>query len=86
MAPAVKVDREDKKPPIAKVEPSPEQQPAAKPRRDTEQRHAKPPRREAKSPRHSRAYRVARGDDAQVLRARKAWLRALAHKYGYSDW
>ena len=29
-------------------------------------------------------HNVARGNDAEVMRARKAWLRALAHKYGFS--
>jgi hypothetical protein len=87
-APAVKLDGEDKKPSVAKVESAPAEPPAAKPRRETVQRHAKPPRHGARhGARTSRyAHRVARGGDAQVLRAREAWLRALAHKYGFSHW
>lgn len=29
---------------------------------------------------------VARGDDAEVMRSRQAWLRDLAHKYGFKSW
>jgi hypothetical protein len=31
-------------------------------------------------------YATARGDDAQVMRERAAWLRELARKYGYERW
>ena len=29
---------------------------------------------------------AARGDEAAVLRSRQAWLRGLAHKYGFNEW
>jgi hypothetical protein len=29
---------------------------------------------------------AARGDDAAALRGRQAWLRGLAHKYGFREW
>lgn len=29
---------------------------------------------------------IARGDDAAVMRSRQAWLRGLAHKYGFKEW
>lgn len=29
---------------------------------------------------------VARGGEADVLRSRQAWLRGLAHKYGFREW
>jgi hypothetical protein len=29
---------------------------------------------------------VSRGDDAEVMRSRQAWLRDLAHKYGFKSW
>lgn len=32
------------------------------------------------------SYANARGDEAEVLRDRAAWLRQLAHKYGYEQW
>jgi len=83
-APAAKLDRKDNKPSVAKVEPALTEPPAAKPQSDTVRRHAKPPRRDARISRH--AHRAARGDDRHVLRARQAWLRALAHKYGFSHW
>jgi hypothetical protein len=32
-------------------------------------------------------YQIAsRGGEAEVMRGRQAWLRGLAHKYGYSSW
>ena len=87
--PAVKVEREEKTPPVAKVTPAPEQHPAAKPQRVSKRRHARPARHAAKPSRRAFAdvrHNVVRGNDAQVMRARRAWLRALAHKYGYNDW
>jgi hypothetical protein len=32
------------------------------------------------------SLQLARGGDAAVLRSRQAWLRGLAHKYGFSAW
>ncbi len=33
-----------------------------------------------------RQHFAARGDEAAVLRGREAWLRGLAHKYGFREW
>jgi hypothetical protein len=38
----------------------------------------------ASEPRHHVV--AARGDEAAVLRRREAWLRGLAHKYGFREW
>jgi hypothetical protein len=87
--PAGRLDRDDIKQPAVTAEPKPAEHPIAEPKRETKARHAKPSRHKATALRHARArarHTVARGTDAQVLRARKAWLRALAHKYGYSHW
>jgi hypothetical protein len=32
------------------------------------------------------AAAVSRSDDAEVMRSRQAWLRDLAHKYGFKSW
>jgi hypothetical protein len=32
------------------------------------------------------AASISRGDDAEVMRSRQAWLRDLAHKYGFKSW
>ncbi|HEU0113714.1 MAG TPA: hypothetical protein VFQ80_03520 [Thermomicrobiales bacterium] len=84
--PPVKVDHDTKTPPVATVTPS--EKPASKPQRETKRRHARPLRHAVKPRRRYADARqnAVRGDDAQVMRARKAWLRALARKYGYSDW
>lgn len=37
-------------------------------------------------PAHSDAKPSQHGDDAEVLRGREAWLRGLAHKYGFNKW
>jgi hypothetical protein len=50
-------------------------------------RHAEPEHRELRSARRAEPDDAnARGDDAEVLRQRAAWLRTLAHKYGFNDW
>jgi hypothetical protein len=33
-----------------------------------------------------RQHVAARGEEAVVLRGRQAWLRGLAHKYGFRQW
>jgi hypothetical protein len=84
--PAAKPGREDSKQPAVTAEPV--EHPVAKPTIET-QAPAKLSRHKAIVMRHRRAYarhNVAVGSDAQVLRARRAWLRALAHKYGFSHW
>ena len=35
---------------------------------------------------HEISHSLARGDDAAVMRSRQAWLRGLAHKYGFKEW
>ena len=46
-----------------------------------------PPARVEDRPRRRVAsLSYAQDDEAAVLRARQAWLRALAHKYGFNEW
>ena len=35
---------------------------------------------------HRISHNVTRGDDAAVMQSRQAWLRGLAHKYGFKEW
>lgn len=52
-------------------------------------RLAAPKPDEAQPPQRARAdrrYSSSRGDEAEVLREREAWLRGLAHKYGFERW
>jgi hypothetical protein len=52
-------------------------------------RLAEPAPSDAKPSQHVRTDRrhaSAHGDEAEVLRGREAWLRGLAHKYGFNKW